>query len=1303
MKKNKRFSKRFLIYFLLAFPAMMLAGFLFANDVQARENIPELPHQNNNWHWHDDVQKDTILIWETEYKINAKKGAMNIRLLEMANITGFENKTRDYMGPGQLFSNVIAEQIFYNVSSKLLQSAGFSFNFSSFNYNSSRSPGWEPALYLPEGQYMPTLLPINDTIFDATVMEPIFYNAFFVASVYQNKLNLFDTSGSNPAQNRIWILNTTDGYYVNCTYFDNGTLNTGEAYLSINDGEGGYMDAYLKFNRVFEYNVTESINWSVKKGDEFYYGLNELDDKEAEKKEEYKYDEIKIVIDDIITENINVNFMYPLIQYYQVVYANISFWNWTSHKYELEEDKQIIGIANDLLVVNLQALMGEDDLSKAKGDLIAQNLNVTSFWDYNFTFGPLPQPNNNSWGWTLIEMLDGKDGNPTGTYFIIDRVEDGVAGGDHSDFDNATIVLSTKNMEGSLYDYESRGDFSIGDYFNIYNISEDRDSANFFIYPNGTTKEEVKFIFNNDTVRGMDFEEAIYHGEDQLILRNQSAGKEVDILYNMTTGFPIRWIERKDFRPSIVFFEKNTTHISGDTYMYELNPIVQRKDSTKMYINTTSPSMDLYWAFLDFNPSLIPNVNEIPGMPIYLDLYSNDSVHNVYYNISCEYDETKLGEIPESNITIYYFDNNSKGWYDLSPYPGFNLDIDNNLVSLTLPESSGIWMIAVGAQSAWSFGVDVGDLIIMEDEGYMINQSTGDYFKMVDLSIINITAKDTEQNWLYPDQWMLTLNYTQLFFNASTRALEPDPFMKEAWNIPLSAWNENGTENPINKFVLSDLSGGIPTVIPLKWGTLSDLDLIAKTLNTTFFGAVGTMLGLPTWDSQVWGNDVQKRMYFASSSGYFMDLYYYNNGTINHGEVRITLNMGNPWLMHLNLTSISSYNTTKTIEWGVSPGTVIYYGDKDWETKFEIYEISEASVNLGVQNGTGIKPYSSWMTFQNVWANIYTWNVTYEKWDYRIHQIIGAANDYFITGLGSYNQFFGIKYDGGLDIFPTMYNGKNVDGYLLADELSPWLYLWGFDTITERSTRHIKISGPGSVEWTLIFDNNTGINQFAYGWMMRHGELSWYMKFIKNYTSLIADHNIFTIETDLVENFLAEVNVTTQYANQWMIYSGMVVNPTNETLPGDKEAFFIDFTYNSSSNLDDLIVTVQLPPEIDVDSLTLQVWWWNLNQTKTSSQEWKELTVAGNDLDALIIDGPTNTIIIDFNIEGMSPTDRISGILGISIIYIEEEGGEEEEDSGGNDKEEGIPDLEIPGYNLFFLISILALMIAVLVRKKRRI
>ena len=73
------------------------------------------------------------------------------------------------------------------------------------------------------------------------------------------------------------------------------------------------------------------------------------------------------------------------------------------------------------------------------------------------------------------------------------------------------------------------------------------------------------------------------------------------------------------------------------------------------------------------------------------------------------------------------------------------------------------------------------------------------------------------------------------------------------------------------------------------------------------------------------------------------------------------------------------------------------------------------------------------------------------------------------------------------------------------------------------------------------------------------------MQFIKNYTVVSPGSNYITLETDLIQDFYAQLNLTA-YGSDWLIWSAMVPNPTNETLPVDGEAFFADITYSKRNN-----------------------------------------------------------------------------------------------------------------------------------------
>ena len=1269
--KSTHIRKKIAISFLLVFPAMLLAGFSFIGTVQARENVPILPDARNNWHWN--VTANNLLIYETQYEIKSPNGPINAKFLEMVNITGFENKTTNYMGSPELFSYITGEQAYYNVTSDTIET-GQAFNITGFQFDSGRSSGEEAVLILLDGQFLPSIVPINATTFDASVMEPILGYAYYIKSVVEGKMNSFDISGSNAAENNVWFENSTDGYYTNMTYFDNGTLKSADAYIAADDGEGGHMDMRVKYNRVFDYNVTKEVDWSVGVGDDLYYGVNDLH--REEEQEEINYEEVKITIDEIKTENIKINdFLYDIWQYYQVVYANISTWNWTTQQYELAEDGYIVGMANDLTPLNSLTMFGQD-LSRAKGDEVAKNLNVTAFWAYNFTFGPLPQNQNQTWDRTLIEMLDGKDGDPTGVYFVMDYVDDGWAG-PNPDADNATMVLSKDWMEGDLYDYEWEGEFGVGDYFNLYNISEDGGPM-FFIYPKDTVQEDVQFIFNNDTVKRFGFEEALYPSKNQLIMRNTTSESEMNILYNLTTGFPIRWFEIRENRMRMTLFRKNSTIISGPTDNMRL--YADRKDAVEMYLNVTvtgSGDVGLYYALLDFNPTLIPLKNEIKMMPIYVDLYDNRTAADVpAYNITLYYDQAVLDSlnIPESSLMPYGLRNESGEWkWSKAPPEIYEIDTDNNAIYVDILTSEIGNYFAFGTDDPWQFAVEEGDKLKHLTEGTFYNTTSGINIPVIDYSVLNITSIEKTQNTLYPSENFTTVKSESLFWNLS--------YWEHLYSMDLVSFNEN-MSSPIKLKLLPGVqTAGIPYIVPLHFGQLN-LTIVAKMLNESFYDPYGSMGGLPEWNSYM-VNEAENRMTFYNSSGYYLNLTYFDNGSIKEADGYITFYMGPGNLHELEFTLTQKYvkNQSDQVIWGVSEGDILYYGTEQAEFKFKVTSIESRVINL---YELSIAPWDTYHTFQLVLGEQWIWNVTHEKWDYRREYLLAAASNHFGAAPGDFHST--IVVEGGPNIlFPV-----GLTGQVLADSYSKYFdIIQEYDTVDFATDEHWRLSGNGGATFTEGWHNKTtGLIDLMFG--RRPDFFSLFRKDVLNMTSVGEYQLEWKADTNWGEmNFNNFVNVSSPDAVLSRIFDINYANPTAYPIPSGNVLFYSSIMLLDHTNYVNFTINATLPSGLALSDINITFWSHNASEG-WEPVPWSEI------LEIATLDYANNRIIFP-----MPTHETMAAIYAWSWVAAEPSDGTGEDEEEGEEDEDGVEDLEIPGYHVTYLFIAMAITSLAIFRKRR--
>lgn len=468
--KKTTFRKRIFLSILLTIPTTLLFGGLLVTDVAAAEYIPE-PDAKNNWQWNIAVGDN--LTFENEYLVYnpGMGGTIRTKLLEIVNITGFENATVDFMGGDTDFSYVNAESLFYNVSSMNIESSGPAFNLTGFNFNDAHPPGWKEYLQIGDiakgsVQLVPWVVPTNGSNnFEANVSAQILNVSYYTLGS-TGIFNKFDGSGFDNGANRVWLTNSTDGYYVNYTYYDNGTLAYGDGHLGIKMGPV-WGNVTFNLKRAWDFNITEDTTWDADVGDSYYYGNNA--DLRLYDGMTLLYDEMQIEIIDIKLENMMMQLLYPSMQYFSVVYANISFWNYTSEQYELRYANQVVGMANDLIPLNIFAMMGDIALETVKGAIIENDLNITSYYLSDaLTAGDLPRYDTSDWEDSIIEMLDGAGGSPTGEYFKINIVDEGFAGGS-VDSDNITIYVSNDELYGQdLSDLTSLGQF-----FNIRERNRD--------------------------------------------------------------------------------------------------------------------------------------------------------------------------------------------------------------------------------------------------------------------------------------------------------------------------------------------------------------------------------------------------------------------------------------------------------------------------------------------------------------------------------------------------------------------------------------------------------------------------------------------------------------------------------------------------------------------------------------------------------------------------------------------------------------------------------------------------------------
>ena len=336
MLKKSNLKSLFILLFTLMM-ALNLNTFLF--KVQAGPNVPE-QNPKNGWHWGVDVGDQ--MYYDAEFILsNATTGDI-IQMFKdiwIYNITSIENVTVNWLGMND-FSQVNITQCYYNLTSDALEPYEDSREFALFGYNDTDAMKLK---YRAGQNGMAMLLPLNGSnTLEVDIMDDILNESYYYPYGQSGTYNQYDHFESDPISNRIYFSNSTDGFFSEGFYYDNGTLERATAYLMVSMGDGPiYINT--TFVRVFNYDITDEIGWSVNVGDDlfydFYEGSDWIDDAM----------DVKLHITDISNVMLEKtkNWFGDAITYmiYQVVFADIYDWNGTG--YELVEVDEPIGMANN--------------------------------------------------------------------------------------------------------------------------------------------------------------------------------------------------------------------------------------------------------------------------------------------------------------------------------------------------------------------------------------------------------------------------------------------------------------------------------------------------------------------------------------------------------------------------------------------------------------------------------------------------------------------------------------------------------------------------------------------------------------------------------------------------------------------------------------------------------------------------------------------------------------------------------------------------------------------------------------------
>jgi hypothetical protein len=331
--KKVRTKKQSILVLLIVLAIAINLNFL-ATMIKAGPYVPE-EHANNSWHWGVDVGDE--LYWEVEFiTTNASSGEVTMMFKDIwiYNITSIENVTIDYLGVNE-FSQVNATQCYYNLTTDEIEPYVDPSEFALFGYNNSDSIQHKYRAGMGAAPYILPLNGSNDLEVDvlADILNDSLYNP-----LSDQPFNHFDDYSFNTGDNSITFTNSTDNYYMYMEFDPtDGIAEYAKGYIMLDMEEPTLLN--FTTQRVYDYDVTDEVEWGVNVGDTIYYDWGD----------DWDYIEIEVRITSItevmLPKLYNSFFGEEIPMVFEVVYANCSTWDGTH--YYLEVENLPIGTANN--------------------------------------------------------------------------------------------------------------------------------------------------------------------------------------------------------------------------------------------------------------------------------------------------------------------------------------------------------------------------------------------------------------------------------------------------------------------------------------------------------------------------------------------------------------------------------------------------------------------------------------------------------------------------------------------------------------------------------------------------------------------------------------------------------------------------------------------------------------------------------------------------------------------------------------------------------------------------------------------
>jgi len=542
-------------------------------------------------------------------------------------------------------------------------------------------------------------------------------------------------------------------------------------------------------------------------------------------------------------------------------------------------------------------------------------------------------------------------------------------------------------------------------------------------------------------------------------------------------------------------------------------------------------------------------------------------------------------------------------------------------------------------------------------------------FNITDLKLFqeaeNVTGDD-EQFYgvsLTPSYWNVTENKIMEFTNRTLFPIANVSLLNFTMNMMWPSWMDAPGRNiMLNLF------------IPKNSSDVLDIHYCANSLLFVYSYMIGGGAPPPYADLSVTPNSIH---YSRPDLETYCNLYYYDNGTLRTGEMRVLFDGDTSTF---NWTRIFDINPLDDLKWSENfdtPGDELFVGMNTNETRL-VFNHTVDNMELEIEWDDDDEEWEIdlWY-YQEIWANMSYWHYEYKNWVYINCTPVASANEI-------YPIIFGGDDDDDDDdtLLPPMILIPNQSTYFsLGDvfkifEFNPK----GSDLRVESGDNWVKLTNTTTSKIVVFSYQIDGILEYIYmqdvgpfGGMDDNGHDEDIMFYYKNLTSLQEikpNINSFSLHTFDLGSLSASINISVEQMSG-LFHSGFPYNPTNQSI--SNALGFFDIFMQHETDLDQ---TYFAPINITFyyDHTTyksVKVFWFNMSADNHKGA-WEEIPIK-NFGNGVIVITLNHTSIIVFTAS--------------KIVSLPSDDGDDDDD----EKEAAIPFGNF--YLLFIAIGIIGLII----------